>query len=66
MKGFMNSVLTCTMIGIGFAGLFGYWNAQGIIVNEYITGTITITDLQTAIVLVWSIIGVILGVGRKR
>lgn len=66
MKGFMNSVLTCTIIGIGFAGLFGYWNAQGIIVDEYITGTITITDLQTAVILIWSILGVILGVVKRR
>jgi hypothetical protein len=54
------------MIGVGFAGLFGYWNAQGIIVDEYITGTITITDLQTAVVFVWAIIGAIMGVVSKR
>ena len=66
MKGFMNSVLTCTIIGIGFAGLFGYWNANGILIDEYIAGTITITDLQTIVIFLWSLLGVILGVGRRR
>ena len=66
MKGFMNSVLTCTMIGIGFAGLFGYWNAHGILIDEYIAGSITITDLQTIVVFLWSILGLILGVGKRR
>jgi hypothetical protein len=54
------------MIGVGFAGLFGYWNAQGIIVDEYVTATLTITDLQTAVVFIWAIIGAILGVITKR
>ena len=62
----LESVLTCAMIGIGFAGLFGYWNAQGIIIDEYIAGTITITDLQTIVIFLWAILGIILGVGRRR
>jgi hypothetical protein len=66
MRRFIEIILTCLMIGIGFAGLFGYWNAQGIIVDEYITGSITITDLQTGVVFIWVIIGAILGVVTKR
>lgn len=62
----MNSVLSCTMIGIGMAGLFGYWNANGILIDEYIAGSITITDLQTIVIFLWAILGVILGVGRRR
>jgi len=54
------------MIGIGMAGLFGYWNTHGILIDEYIAGSITITDLQTIVIFLWSILGVILGVGRRR
>jgi hypothetical protein len=62
----MEIILTCTMIGVGFAGLFGYWNAQGIIVDEYVTATLTITDIQTAVVFIWVVVGAILGVVSKR
>ena len=65
MKRFMNSVLSCLFIGIGMAGLFGYWNVNGILIDEYIAGTITITDLQTIVVFLWAIVGVILGVSKR-
>lgn len=65
MRRFMETVLTCVMIGVGFAGLFGYWNAQGIIVNEYVAGTISITDLQTGTIFIWAIIGAIIGMKRR-
>ena len=48
------------------AGLFGYWNANGILIDEYIAGSITITDLQTIVVFIWAIVGVILGVSKSR
>ena len=65
MSKFFNSVLSCVFIGIGIAGLFGYWNAQGIIIDEYIAGTITITDLQTIVIFLWCLVGIILGVSRR-
>jgi hypothetical protein len=65
MKRFVTTVLVCTMIGIGFAGLLGYMNTNGILVDEYITATLTITDLQTTVILIWSIVGAIWGVIRK-
>jgi len=61
----MEAVLTCIMIGVGFAGLLGYWNAQGILVDEYIAGSITITDLQTVVVFLFGIVGAVIGVLRK-
>ena len=61
----METVLACTFIGIGMAGLFGYWNANGILIDEYIAGSITIVDLQTIVVFLWAVVGVILGVSRK-
>lgn len=65
MKKFLETILACVMIGVGFAGLFGYMNTQGILIDEYITATLTITDLQTAVVLVWAVVGAIWGVIRR-
>jgi hypothetical protein len=53
------------MIGVGLAGLLGYWNAQGILVDEYITATLTITDLQTIVVFLFGIVGAMIGVNRR-
>lgn len=65
MKRFMATVLSCTFIGVGIAGLFGLWNTQGIIIDDYITATLTITDLQTGVIFIWALVGVILGVARR-
>jgi hypothetical protein len=65
LKKFVETVLFCLMIGVGFAGLIGYMNTNGIIVDEYITATLTITELQTAIVLIWAIVGGIWGMLRR-
>ncbi len=65
MKKFLSSVLICTMIGAGFAGLIGLWNNQGIIIDEFVNATTTITDIQTGIIALWVFTGAILGV-RKR
>lgn len=65
MKRFLETVVVCIFIGIGFAGLLGYWNAQGILIDEYLTATLTITDLQTVVVVLWIFVGGILGVMRK-
>lgn len=65
MKKFIETVLVCVMIGVGFAGLIGYMNTNGIFIDEYVTATLTITDLQTVFVLVWFFIGLIYGVVRR-
>jgi hypothetical protein len=65
MKKFVTTVLVCAMIGVGFAGLLGYMNTSGILVDEYLTATLTITDLQTTVILIWSIVGAIWGMLRR-
>ena len=65
MKKFLETCLVCVIIGVGFAGLFGYMNTAGILVDEYITATLTITDLQTVVVLVWGLVGAIWGMIRR-
>jgi len=53
------------MIGAGFAGLIGLWNTQGIIIDEFVNATTTITDIQTGIIALWVFAGAILGVRKK-
>jgi hypothetical protein len=65
MKKFITTVLICLMIGIGFAGLLGQMNTAGILVDEYLTATLTITDLQTSVILIWCIVGAIWGMLRR-
>ena len=65
MKGYIQTVLACLVIGVCFAGLLGYLNTNGIMVDEYITASFTITDLQTVVVALWIIVGQILGVRRR-
>jgi hypothetical protein len=61
----LETILTCALIGVGFAGLLGFMNTNGILVDEYITATLTITDLQTVVILAWVFVGVIVGVVRR-
>lgn len=65
MKKFIETALVCIMIGIGFSGLFGYWNTQGILIDEIVTASLTITDIQTGVLFLWAFLGVILGIVRK-
>ena len=65
MKKFMGTVLICLMIGTGMAGLIGLWNTQGILVDQSVNATTTITDIQTGIILLWAFAGAILGVRRR-
>lgn len=66
MRRFIESVLICFFIGLGFAGLFGYWNTQGILIDEYIAGSVSITDLQTIVIFLWMVVGAIIGLFRSR
>ena len=65
MKKFMGTVLICLMIGAGMAGLVGLWNNQGILIDEFVNATTTITDIQTGIIFLWVCVGAILGVRRR-
>ena len=65
MKKFFETLIPCLFIGLGFAGMLAYWNNQGILIDEFITATLTIGDLQIGVVIVWVFIGVILGIGRR-
>ena len=54
-------------------GILGICNAmilkvlydEGIIINEIITGTISLSDLMTIVVVLWFIVGVVLAAVKK-
>ena len=57
-------ILTCAIIGIVMAMITQTMYNEGILVDKLITSTITITDLMFAIVFLWIIVGILLGVSR--
>jgi len=63
-KAFM-TILGFGMLGVIFAGILKALYDNGIVVDEMITGSITITDLMTFLVLVWTIIGVMIALLRR-
>lgn len=54
-------VFTCGMIGIILAFIVYYLYSNGIVIDEYVTGTITIENVMALVIIVWSAIGVVLG-----
>jgi hypothetical protein len=50
------------VIGILFAGLIGQLNTLGILIDEIVTASLTISDIQTIVVIVWVLVGLVKGV----
>jgi len=65
MKDIMGDILVCSFIGVFIAQISKYLIDNGILLDEYITGSITTTDLMTVIIIIWVMIGVIIGVSRN-
>ena len=55
-------IFTCAMLGIANVMIISTLNTRGQIIDEFITGTITITDLLLIVFLVWLLIGIIIAV----
>jgi len=55
------TIIISAVIGICFASSIGYLYTNGIWFDTVITGDNTILDYQTLIVLVWMIVGIIVG-----
>jgi len=53
-------VLVCGVIGIVNAMIFNTLNDRGVIINELLVGTISITDLMIIVILVWLMLGIII------
>lgn len=58
-------VFACGMIGLLFAGIEQALYNDGILIDEMITGTISITDIMTVTILLWLIIGTLIAVLRR-
>lgn len=54
-------IFGCGMLGIIQAMILFEMNTRGILIDEFITGSITITDLMVGVVIIWLLIGVIIG-----
>ncbi len=59
------SILSFTGLGIVIAYIVGLLNSEGLIIDEVITGTITIVDIQTLIILLFILVGLIMAATRR-
>ena len=50
--------MLCGIIGIILAITLQLLNTAGIVIDEFISGTITIREVQAIVIIVWIIIGV--------
>jgi hypothetical protein len=59
---------TCVVAGGGSGIIFAFiveqLNSNGVLVDEFITGSITISDVMVMIVILWLLVGIILEVSR--
>jgi len=58
-------VIVCGILGIVSAMIIKTMYVRGHVIDEMITGTITIDDLQFVIFLAWLLIGIMIGALRR-
>jgi len=58
-------VIVCAILGIVSAMIINTMYVRGQIIDELITGTITIGDLQFIVFFAWLLIGIIIGVLKR-
>lgn len=56
------TIMACGFIGIVFAGLEKLLYDKGVIIDEFITGSIALTDLMAITIIMWLLIGGIIAV----
>ena len=64
-KAFAVSMI-CGIIGVLFAIMVQMMNTAGIIINEFITPSLTLRDFQFVIIVVWVMIGIVCAVVEKN
>jgi hypothetical protein len=60
------SILMCGVAGIGISGMIGELYNNGIYFDSVIDSTNTLSDIQTIIILIWLILGIVIGVIRNE
>lgn len=58
-------VMFCGFAGIIVAFIEKVLYDNGTIIDEFITGTITITDLMALTIIIWILVGIIIGVAKS-
>lgn len=64
-SGFLGTALLFGILGIINAGLFNYLNTQAIWIDAYVNATTTITDIMLVTIILWLILGFILGAVKR-
>lgn len=57
--------LICGLIGVVLAIVVQLLYDAGIIIDEFITGTITLREIQAFIIIIWIIVGVLLAATQR-
>ena len=58
-------VAMCGIIGIIFALILQLMNDHDLIINEYLTGTITLRVVQAVTIIFWQIMGVVIAASQQ-
>lgn len=59
-------VMFCGFAGVIFAFIENVLYTKGILIDEFISGTVSIADLMTLTIVLWILIGIIIGVAKSR
>ena len=51
-------IMLCSIIGILFAIILQYLYEQTIFIDDFVTDTLTLRELQLVVILVWEIVGI--------
>jgi len=65
MKDYMETfaiIFICGMMGIVLAFILYLLHINGIVIDEYVTGSITIENIMAITIIVWAMVGVMVAV----
>ena len=58
-------ILVCGVLGIVNAMIFNTMNTEGIIIDSFVSGNITILDIMTYTIILWLLVGIIIAAVKK-
>jgi len=56
------TIIVCALLGVTSAMIVKTMHDQGVIIDEFVTGSITLQDLQFMVFFLWLVVGIIVGV----
>ena len=51
--------MACGLVGILIAIMLQMFDSAGIIIDEYLTGTLVLREVQAFIIIIWIVIGIV-------